>query len=198
MAFVTLNCTLNDILTDADSVVLGSANGSYGIINPATGAVLVPNNTPVLHYLSGVYQYNISALTAGVQYQVSWQITYQGTVQYASARFTLGTAPQVSDLKTYLRIDATDTWFDAEIQDLLNAAQTDLIEVGVNPDVFSSGDPLIRKAIVTYCKAYFGYDPENAKMFAESYERLKVFLMNNADYKLLTVALSPNVVPVGW
>ena len=189
MAYVTINCTLNDVLTDATSVVLGSTAGTYGIINLATGAAVVPNNTPVLHYVTGIYKYDVSALASGIQYQVSWQITYGTTAQYATATFSMGTAIQLNDIKTYLRIDSSDTSFDVEIQDLINAAQTDLIEVGINPDVFNKGDPLIKKAVTTYCKANFGYDTDNAPAFANSYEKLKIFLMNNADYLPLVVAL---------
>ncbi len=189
MSFVTLNCTLNDVLADAASVVLGSANGSYGIINPVTGAIVVPSNTAVLHYVTGIYQYDVSALATGVQYQISWQVSFNASVQYATASFSLGAAIQLNDIKTYLRIDATDTSFDVEIQDLINAAQTDLIAVGINPDVFDSGDPLLKKAVTTYCKANFGYDSDNAPAFMSSYEKLKIFLMNNAAYQPLVVAL---------
>lgn len=125
----------------------------------------------------------------GVQYQVSWQVTYNGSVQYVTSTFSLGTAIQLNDIKTYLRIDATDTSFDVEIEDLINAAQTDLIEVGINPDIFNSGDTLIKKAVTTYCKANFGYDTDNAPAFMSAYERLKIFLMNNADYQPVVVAL---------
>lgn len=190
MSFTTLTCTLNDVPTDATSVVLASASGTYGIINPATGAVVVPNNTAtVLHYLPGVYKYDVSPLTADVQYQVSWGITYNGSTQYATALFTLGTAPQLSDVKTYLRIDSTDMSFDTEVQDMISAAQSDLIEVGVNSDMFNSGDPLIRRAITTYCKANFGYDTDNAAAFASAFEKLKIFLMNCTDYQPLVVDL---------
>jgi hypothetical protein len=190
MSFTTLTCTLNDVPTDATSVVLASVSGTYGIINPATGAVVMPNNTAtVLHYLPGVYKYDVSALTAGVEYQVSWGITYNDSTHYATASFTLGTAPQLSDVKTYLRIDSTDMSFDTEVQDMISAAQSDLIEVGVNPDVFNSGDPLIRRAITTYCKANFGYDTDNAAAFASAFEKLKIFLMNCSDYQPLVVDL---------
>ena len=199
MPFVTLNCTLNDVPEDADSVVLASANGSYGIINATTGAVAVPTNTPVLHYLTGVYQYDVSALANGTTYQVSWQITYQGNMQYVTETFTPGTPPQLADIKTYLRIDPTDTAFDTEIQDLINAAVAELREVGVSPDILASGDTLIRKAITTYCKANFGYDTDNAVAFDSSYQRIKIFLMNNADYQQPVVFLGPATGPMaGW
>lgn len=191
MAYKTLNFYVNNVLADATSVVLGSADGTYGIKNLDNGTVVVPNNTAVIHYNTGVYRYDVSALSPNVKYQISWQIVYNGTTQYATATFTIGSTTQLlSDVKTYLRIDSSDTSFDVEVQDLINAAQTDLIEVGINPDIFNSGDPLIKKAITTYCKANFGYDTDNSDKFHESYEKMKIFLMNNVDYQPLIVAVS--------
>ena len=90
----------------------------------------------------------------------------------------------IDDVRTYLRIDVTDTSYDVEIQDLINAVQADLIAVGINPDwVNNATDPLIKKAITTYCKAHFGYDTDSAEKFVSSYEKLKIFLMNNASYQ---------------
>ena len=90
----------------------------------------------------------------------------------------------IDDVRTCLRIDGTDTSYDVEIQDLINAAQADLIAVGINSDwVNSATDPLIKKAITTYGKAHFGYDIDSTEKFVNSYEKLKIFLMNNASYQ---------------
>ena len=93
----------------------------------------------------------------------------------------------IDDVRSYLRIDASDTSFDVEIQDLIGAVQTELIDVGVDPTlVGSSTDPLIKKAITTYCKANFGYDTDNAEAFASSYEKLKIYLMNSSTYQVVS------------
>lgn len=86
----------------------------------------------------------------------------------------------IDDVRTYLRIDVSDTAYDVEIQDLIDAAQADLIAVGIKADW---ADPLIKKAITTYCKAHFGYDTDSAEKFLSSYEKLKIFMMNNASYQ---------------
>lgn len=90
----------------------------------------------------------------------------------------------INDVRSYLRIDSTDTSFDSEIQDLISAVQTELIDVGVDPTLVSAAtDPIIKKAITTYCKANFGYDTDNAEAFASSYEKLKIYLMNSVTYQ---------------
>ncbi len=93
----------------------------------------------------------------------------------------------IDDMRGYLRIDESDTSFDTEIQDLINAAQTDLLEVGLSPTMVSAAtDPLIKRAIVVYAKANFGYDTDNMPGFTEAYESLKVKLMNTADYQAVS------------
>lgn len=93
----------------------------------------------------------------------------------------------LDDVRTYLRIDASDTSFDGEIQDLISAVQTELTDVGINPaSVSSATDPLIKKAITTYCKANFGYDTDNAEAFASAYEKIKTYLMNSGSYQAVS------------
>lgn len=90
----------------------------------------------------------------------------------------------IDDIKAYLRIDAADISFDGEIQDLIDAAQAELTDVGVDPSLVSAAtDPLIKKAITTYCKANFGYDTDNAEAFHSAYEKLKIYLMNSGTYQ---------------
>ncbi len=93
----------------------------------------------------------------------------------------------IDDVRSYLRIDASDTSFDVEIQDLIGAVQTELIDVGVDPTLVGSAtDSLIKKAITTYSKANFGYDTDNAEAFASSYEKLKIYLMNSSTYQVVS------------
>jgi hypothetical protein len=94
----------------------------------------------------------------------------------------------IDDVRSYLRIDATDTSFDGEIQDLISAVQTELTDLGINPNLVSSAtDPLIKKAITTYCKANFGYDTDNAEDFTSAYEKIKIYLMNSGTYQVASV-----------
>ena len=88
----------------------------------------------------------------------------------------------LDDVKVALRIAATTTDFDTEIQDLINAAIEDLKMAGVATDKAVDTDPLIKRAITVYCKSHFGYDNPDASRFWRSYESLKMHLTLSADY----------------
>ncbi|WP_027410365.1 head-tail connector protein [Anoxybacteroides tepidamans] len=87
----------------------------------------------------------------------------------------------LESVKLALRVTISD--FDEEIQDLINAAKRDLGVAGV--DVIDETDPLIRRAIITYCKANFGYDNPEAERFQQSYDMLKQHLSLSYDYRVV-------------
>lgn len=68
----------------------------------------------------------------------------------------------LTKVKLALRI-STDL-FDEELQDLINAGMLDLGIAGVSGE---EADPLITRAIITYCKIHFG-EPSD-----RDFERLK-------------------------
>lgn len=76
----------------ADSVVLGSSDGSYGIKETTSGTVIIANNTSVTNTSIGVYEYDVSALTSGTSYTISWKIVYLGATQYVTEVFTHSSA----------------------------------------------------------------------------------------------------------
>jgi uncharacterized phage protein (predicted DNA packaging) len=87
----------------------------------------------------------------------------------------------LDDVKVSLRV--TNTSLDIEISDLIAAARLDLIQSGISSDKANMDtDPLIRRAIITYCKANFGYDNPEANRFSESYNMLKIHLALAGDY----------------
>jgi len=86
----------------------------------------------------------------------------------------------LDDVKLALRI--TSSAFDSEVQDLIDAAKADLQLSGVHPDRLNDDDPLIRRAIVTYAKAHFGYDNPEAERFQRSYDMLKAHLTLSQEY----------------
>ena len=45
-----------------------------------------------------------------------------------------------------------------------------------------AADPLIKRAITTYCKAYFGYDNPEAERFEKAYNAIKLHLMLSSEY----------------
>lgn len=84
----------------------------------------------------------------------------------------------IDDVKKVLRVSTTA--FDTEIGDLITAAKADLDISGI--DSIVETDPLIKRAVITYCKAYFGYDNPDADRLAEAYLSLKKHLAISADY----------------
>lgn len=77
-------------------------------------------------------------------------------------------------IKMSLRISNSE--FDNEIQDLINACGLDLAMSGVSKDLIQKQDSLIIQATQTYCKANFGFDNPEAERFREAYASLKNFL----------------------
>ena len=86
----------------------------------------------------------------------------------------------LDDVKLALRISSSA--FDSEVQDLIDAANADLQLSGVHPNRLDEGDPLIRRAIITYAKANFGYDNPEAERFQRSYDMLKAHLTLSQEY----------------
>lgn len=78
-------------------------------------------------------------------------------------------------VKIALRIN-TDA-FDNELNILIEAALDDLGVAGVLDDIDTpqNPNPLIRTAVITYCKWHFG-DPEHADRFKASYDEQKAQL----------------------
>jgi uncharacterized phage protein (predicted DNA packaging) len=84
-------------------------------------------------------------------------------------------------VKTALRLPS-DPDLESEAQDLITAAKSDLQLAGVLKNKIVDNDPLIKRAIVTYCKANFGWDNPEAERFRVSYESLRNHLSLSAEY----------------
>jgi hypothetical protein len=90
----------------------------------------------------------------------------------------------IDDIKVSLRVTSIE--FNTEITDLINAARVDLALAGIDQTKTNDdSDPLIKRAITVYCKAFFGYDNPDADRFAKCYEMLKQHLALASDYNLL-------------
>jgi len=99
----------------------------------------------------------------------------------------------LDDVKKYLRI-STDA-LDVEITDLIDAAKSDLELSGIDPDKIiledvvegeettAEADPMIRRAVVTYCKANFGYDNPDHERLLRAYHLLKSHLNISEEYR---------------
>lgn len=85
-------------------------------------------------------------------------------------------------VKNSMRIDGVD--HDDELQDLIDTAKHLLKEVGVVESKLVDTDPLIRKAIITYCKAQFGTDTKDNERFSWSFEEMKKLLSLLQSYTM--------------
>lgn len=87
----------------------------------------------------------------------------------------------VDDIKTTLRI--SNTAYDTEIVDLIAAARSDLMLSGIHENKANDGaDPLIKRAIITYVKANFGWNNPDAEKLQQSYNMLKTHLSLSKEY----------------
>lgn len=83
----------------------------------------------------------------------------------------------IDKVKTSLRI--TTTAYDTELNDLIDAAESDLGIAGVI--VPGTLDALVLRAITTYCKLAFGL-PEDYDKLKKSYDEQKAQLSNATGY----------------
>ena len=84
----------------------------------------------------------------------------------------------LEEVKTALRITATR--YDEEINGLIAACRLDLGLAGVGR--IEEEDALIKRAIILYCKANFGYDNPDSEKLQRSYDLLKCSLSIAGDY----------------
>lgn len=87
-------------------------------------------------------------------------------------------------IKLALRI-TTDA-FNSELNDLIEAALLDLGLAGVNSFDSSTTDPLIIRAVTTYCKLHFG-EPDEYDRLKASYDEQKAQLGMATGYTDWTV-----------
>lgn len=84
------------------------------------------------------------------------------------------------EVKIRLRVKST-AFDEAEILPLIEACKEDLIRVGIAPD---ERHPLVRQAVVFYCKANFGFadDTREAERFQKAYENLRDAMSLSGDF----------------
>ena len=80
------------------------------------------------------------------------------------------------------RVRLTTTAFDTEVQDLIDECKADLMLSGVLEEKIIDTDPLILRAVSTYCRAYYEGDNVKAERLQASYESIKTHLSLSADY----------------
>lgn len=85
-----------------------------------------------------------------------------------------------NEVKVALRVSGT-AFDDGEVVPLIEAAKKDLSSAGIATT--DTPDPLIRRAVVSYCKWQFGYDNPEAERFERIYESIKGKLSMLTAYK---------------
>lgn len=91
----------------------------------------------------------------------------------------------LAEIKAALRVDGNE--HDVEIQGLIDAAMADLALSGVAAaKAEDANDPLIKRAIIIYCRAHFDYDDKSADRLLMSYDMLKSHLTLAEDYRTVT------------
>jgi hypothetical protein len=85
--------------------------------------------------------------------------------------------------KVKLALDYSDSTYDSELTNLINAALLDLGIAGLTD--IDETDPLIILAVITFCKMNFK-TPENFNQLAATYHSLKSTLGVVSDYSSFT------------
>ena len=80
-------------------------------------------------------------------------------------------------VKTACRVKATV--FNDEVEDIIDECKADLSLAGVKKT--DENDPLVRRAIIFYAKAHFGFNNDSER-FVKAYEHLKCALCLAGDY----------------
>lgn len=94
----------------------------------------------------------------------------------------------LSDIKLALRI--SNVAYDTEIQDLIDQAKADLKLCGVLETKIVDTDALIKRAIITYCKANFGLNNPDSDKLQSSYEAIRNHLSMSLDYAYYKVTIT--------
>ncbi len=87
----------------------------------------------------------------------------------------------IDDAKLALRV--TTNAFDSEISDLINAAVADMGIAGVSNN--DTTDPLVKRAVITYCRLNFG-QPDDYDRLKASYDEQKAQLGMATGYTTWT------------
>ncbi|MFT9267007.1 head-tail connector protein [Oenococcus sp.] len=77
-------------------------------------------------------------------------------------------------VKKNLRVMSNDNGINQEIADLIESARNDLyVSQSITKDISSSvTNPLVKQAVVLYCKANFGLDNSDSEKYRAAYEDL--------------------------
>jgi hypothetical protein len=154
--------------------------GSYSIDDITYSASSLSLGTIVAGASVRVYIKVIVAALTTTKLTETLNFTVAGTGTSKSVAATYSISTILDSIKTALRISGTD--LDGEIEDLLLAVKADLQLSGLLGEKILVTDALIKRAIIVYCKANFGWDNPEAERFQKSYDMLKNHMSLSRDY----------------
>ena len=89
----------------------------------------------------------------------------------------------IDEVKVANRITTDDAGISSELDGLIEAARLDLIITGVDAiKANDDTDALIRRAVILYTKAHFGYANDDAERLHLTYQFLRDKLSMDIDY----------------
>jgi len=77
----------------------------------------------------------------------------------------------LDEVKLALRVSGSLT--DTELQALIDAAKADIAAAGADAGLIDDTEPLIRQAIIWYCKMAYGLDNADFDRYERAYEKLR-------------------------
>lgn len=87
----------------------------------------------------------------------------------------------LESVKRELRV--SNVAFNDEVQDLIDAALFDLRIPQIDTNKIIESDPLIKRAIILYCKANFGLENADSEKYQKAYDNLVQKLSLSLIYK---------------
>ena len=85
--------------------------------------------------------------------------------------------------KVKLALRITTDAFNEELSDLIESAEADMDLIGI---AGAETDPLIRRAVITYCRMNFG-EPDDYDKLKEFYDEQKAQMQISSQYKMTEV-----------
>lgn len=157
---------------------------------PASVTIVGPGETVVVNdaeagISNGVMTYPLAVADAARlgEYHATWSGTVSGEQMSWETSFEIVTRSYLdllSEARLALRISAEA--YDSEIVGIIDAARDDLKLSGVSAAALEDPDPLVRRAIVVYCKAHFGLDNADSEKYMESFRSLETHLALSSEY----------------
>jgi hypothetical protein len=99
MTLISFPWLIDDVPTDADSVVFSDAGGDFGLRRTDTEEVLIPAGTALDHDGVGEYSYDLDDPEAGITYEYWIRVVYDGETYHVQNFIDASDGPTVKTLR---------------------------------------------------------------------------------------------------